>query len=58
MTELSFAYRLRLDFSTGVVRSNKKMYATQCGGCLIIHPCGTVQFISRTWFEDVNADEL
>ena len=58
MIQLSVAYRLRLDYSTGVVRSNKKMYATQCGGCLIIHPYGVVQFISRTWFEDVNTDEL
>lgn len=58
MTELSFAYRLRLDYSTGVVRNSKKFYGTQCGGCLIIHPCGVVQFISRTWFEDVNTDEL
>lgn len=50
MIQLSFAYRLGLDFTTGIVINNKKFYATKCGGCLVIHPDGVVQFYSNNWF--------
>lgn len=51
--------RLRVDWTSGVCRNGKKMYACEHrNGCLIVHPCGAIQFISSTWYDDVNTDLL
>lgn len=40
---------LEVDWESGNVINGKKFYACK-NGCLIIHPCGTKQFLRNDWY--------
>lgn len=59
---LSFAYKLNVDFNSGKVMNGKKIYMTtpsviptrgiNQAGCLILHPCGAVQWIGNSMVDE------
>lgn len=48
----------RLDTFRTVMPSGLIIQRINIGGVWMIYPCGTERFISNTWYDDVNTDEL
>ena len=51
-------FRLAVDFNTArMLSGNRKLYACQ-DGAMIVHPCGVVQYIRNSWYDEETLKEL
>ena len=51
-------FRLGVDFNSGrMLSGHRKLYACK-DGSLIIHPCGTAQYIKNTWYDEETLKEI